>query len=91
VFPPRYFVHMEEVHGNGNSFFSPYIPELAQFVPGFFTPRSIHGIRSKRHLRTLLRDFLPLGMGGYSKPGTFANGVLIAFRNEYGSDGCCPS
>jgi hypothetical protein len=56
VFPPRYFVHMEEVHGNGNSFFSPYTPELAQLVPGFSTPRSIHEIRSKKHLGTILGE-----------------------------------
>ncbi len=38
VFPPRYLVHVDEVHGNGNSFFSPYTSVLAQLVPGFSHP-----------------------------------------------------
>ncbi len=44
----EYFGHVDEVHGNGNRFFSPYTPDLAQLVPGFSTPRPIHEIRFEK-------------------------------------------
>jgi hypothetical protein len=47
---------------------------------------SSHETRTKRHLRKNLREFLIADMLRYSKTGTFAYGVLLAFKNESDSE-----